>query len=976
MFNAIRQAALDPTTQTEILRAFAFRPVPANDMGVAAQSSCGLQPITACVAQAANGSLRAVFSYNNPTPSPVTIPSGADNNVTGGSADFTLPEAFASGQHAAVFAVPMSSGATVTWTLNGQAATASTATVRCTAAVVSQIGVDQYSPFPAAATPSCRLATPAEARYPASKLPPAARANTCVSIAYNYLGTLGFKWRNVDSDADDTAGLAADAALALGDTAAAAATTTTTATSDAGNVQMVQQALFGKLFRRVIQAVGGVAHAVVDGARKGLRAVTGVFIGSTDIDVTIDPQYTDAAFTAGTMTQDWGANFGKPISLQGLELRANRSVFLSVANLDANNHARVKVLNHLSGARICFRMTSPAGFITSLFTPDEVCTGQTVTKANVNVTLPVAQEEVNVMAQMIDVRGYMSRVGQVDLAGAEVVTGRVADLIGRIQGVSDSTNKNRAFTPCLGFSWKNEVEIYLELISAAATSTTFDYVDKKVTAFAGQELRSVSHALQLVIDQQAALSTLVVQNADTALGTEIATAKAAVDDAVTKLSAAKNAATVLAQQADDFATAAGTAARYTTGNNPAVHTAEQAVTQTINNVNAQVALTTTLVQTATTATAAAAAATATLATQVAGTDVEAAIDVARDNLNAAVGEVTAVATVVIGKLAATVSSAVVGGLALIIGGVIAEAFEFSAGGDILLPGASGDHSNLTSRGVMTHEFGHFVLCNLLEQTSPATFGLAYDDAAVQGIVSGQSVSAIGATLNESFADLIASQVAGGTNYARPASSKFSGSLNVCYASDTNCVEANFTNNDVKGSFNSGVLRDVSLFTDAFDGVPLSPFVTDVPTNGNEWQAGLTLAPMPGQDGRDEVVNLSGPGYSRWIRHAMSGFSLIREDNFFRGLSDAMVDDGFNWCARCQVFRLHTLDMSNQPLCKDQWVGQRPTFNANGTTGSLTCVYEGCPAGTTPNATTQACDPPCPPGSFFDPFQLTCVSIIL
>ena len=168
-------------------------------------------------------------------------------------------------------------------------------------------------------------------------------------------------------------------------------------------------------------------------------------------------------------------------------------------------------------------------------------------------------------------------------------------------------------------------------------------------------------------------------------------------------------------------------------------------------MNAQVALTTTLVQAETTATTAAAAAAATLATQVAGTVLESSIAAERDNLNTSVGEVTAVATVVVGKLAATVSAVVAGGLSLIIGGVIAEAFEFTAGGDILLPAASGDHSNLTSRGVTTHEFGHFVLCNLLENASPATFGIAYDDAAVQGIVSGQSVSAVGATLNESFA---------------------------------------------------------------------------------------------------------------------------------------------------------------------------------------------------------------------------------
>ena len=264
----------------------------------------------------------------------------------------------------------------------------------------------------------------------------------------------------------------------------------------------------------------------------------------------------------------------------------------------------------------------------------------------------------------------------------------------------------------------------------------------------------------------------------------------------------------------------------------------------------------------------AAAAMATLTVQAATTAAATAINDVRDEVNVIVGEVTNVAIVAIGKAAATVAAAIVEGVVQIIGSVIAGVFEFAAGGDVLMPAATGDHTNLTDRAVMTHEYGHFTLCNLLEKASPATFALAYDDAAVQGIVSGQSVSAAGAILNESFADLITSQVAGGTNYATPIGGGIKvGSEFYCFESNSDCIEHNTTNNDIMSSFNTAVLRDVSLFTDAFDGLMGRPLTFDRPMNGNEWAVtmpGLTLAPNPGQDAHDDVVNLRGNGFRRWI----------------------------------------------------------------------------------------------------------------
>jgi len=153
-----------------------------------------------------------------------------------------------------------------------------------------------------------------------------------------------------------------------------------------------------------------------------------------------------------------------------------------------------------------------------------------------------------------------------------------------------------------------------------------------------------------------------------------------------------------------------------------------------------------------------------------------------------------------------------------------------------------------------------------------------------------------------------------------------------------------------------------------------------PLNGNTWVATgskVQLAPAPGLDSKDDRIALPGAAFRSWMSHTFGRGTLLREDNVFGGLSDAMIDNGNNWCARCEVFRLHTIDpASGAPICPEEWVGQRPTLTINGTTSTLTCTFDGCPAGTTPNTTTGVCDPPCPPGEQFNGFLLRCERVII
>jgi hypothetical protein len=991
VYNAIRQAALDPAEPLELFRAFLIRPIPQSDLGLAPRASCGLQPVTQCVAQAANGSLRAVFSYTNPAGNPVTVPVGVDNSLTGGAAGVAPPEAFAAGAHTAVFAVGIPTGATVRWTLNGQTASASAATPRCSAAMVAQIGADVYKPFPTPPTPSCRYATPAEVRSPTSQLPAAARVNTCVTTSYQYLATLGFKWRGVDDDANDADAHAAEAAFSLGQGAAAA----TTSTSD-GHNQVVQSALFGKIFRRVGMAVLGTGRELVDFGRRGLRAFTGLFLGTTDVHVTIEPMLMDPSFAPGVMRQAWGARYNEPMSLEGIQLRAIRGPFLSVVDLDGNNHGKVVVVNHLSGARVCFRARSHTGSVTAGFISNEFCPPMLPTLGSQgSVTVRVGHPELNVMAQMTDARRYMTTVGRSTPEDAVVAVGWLPDMVGRMQALAGPEHRDRAFTPCLNFSWRNPVELFVALITQRAASGINEWTVATIRGGVTSAGGSVSGAMGRYTEVTTVSRAINTELMGTQHAQQAAAMSALVEDARIKLELAKNSATVLAQDTEDFVQATGTASRLVSQNDPAAPAATRVVQQTSDALNAQVASTRDSAQAAQTAVGIARASVNALAASLAasGDPDHAATLAALDGVFTAVTDGLVMGLMFVGQAATEIAGVAVAGVAgLVVAAgltVIGNVAEFFAGGDIIMP-SSGGPRNLLDRSVATHEYGHFILCNLLLNVSPVKFAYTYDEAAVQGFLSLQDPSATGAVVNEAFADLITSQVAGGTNYASPAVSfPSTGGTSYCDATGRDCIEANVNNAITPSTFPNRVLHYVSLFVDAFDAPGT---FGDAPSNGNPWTRPmglLQLSAVPGLENGDEVVTLRNQTvptswFTAWMGHATRRGDLLREDNVFAGLSDTMINHGYNWCERCEVFRLHTVGPMIDPMtmmpianCPERWVGDRPMFSLDGgmTTQTLACVFDGCPAGTTINNATRTCDPPCPANHRFDPFTLGCVPTI-
>ena len=767
----------------------------------------------------------------------------------------------------------------------------------------------------------------------------------------------------------------------------------TAAVQGGSSTTVVQSALFGKLFRKIVQAA--VGHRRRRGRRRcvaGLKGSLGSFSGTTDINITIDPRYTDSNFGTGTpMQQPFGAGFRQASSLQGMELRASKSVFLSLDKLDATNTGRVDVLNVGGNARICFQAENGAAKIVSPFLPVEFCPGRSISTST-PVTLSITMPTLNVMAQFTDAQHYMTKGRQVH---APQSRGHRRDGGGHDRthpGVVRELQQKSRIHPLSRVLVEERSGDVRKAPLRGGGGPREPVAERPIHTGARYVAVGINSELPALGTAAVQVSSLANQLAGTALAAQAAATKLAVDDALAKSKTAQVATTALAQDAEDLLKATDSAARRVSGNNPNVGAATALVQQTLDEMKAQTAVANAAIQAALQAAQAAQQQVMALESAIVAAGLNqlaATAAAARVGLNFVNGKLSVVTNFVTNLAADVVTGVAMGAAIFIASGIaltIGNIFELFAGGDIIMP-ASGSVKNLIDRGIATHEYGHYVLCNLLDSAAPNKFEMAYDDAAVQGILTAQSVTAAGAILNESFADMFVSQVAGGTNYAAPLVSLQTPNqlFSYCAASGTNCIEANVDNTFAATGtqiFGDLVLRDVSLFTDAFDGVPLGTpgNLLDVPTNGNQWSRITTfieLASAPGLSAGDEIVSMGNEQSStswlrQWISHAMDRGGLLREDNMFAGLDDAMIDHGDSWCARCEVFRLHTLDTSmpaQPPICPAQWVGPRP-LNP-GTSTTVTCTFEGCPSGQIADLPSRTCVL-CPPNQVWDPNQRKCV----
>jgi hypothetical protein len=986
VYNALRAAALDPNEPGEIFRAFQVRPLPVAE----AKSTCDLKPVAECVGTLDN-QLVGVFGYDNPSDGNVTVPIGPDNPKTAPH----QPEVFAPGVHHAAFAVPMGILPIASWTLNGKSATATFLFTRsCTPDELANVGKERFEPPNVDADPTaCRLSTPAESALPDSQLPPASRANTCVSLKYEYAGKLGFKWRGLDPGQTDEAAEAVLADLAAADSPVAAPGRTGT-----------QPKFFGKIFRKVFKKVVSVVQTAVDGVRQGITLVAGVFVGFHEVKLDLDVMNTDPFFNASAgspskLVRTWGTKAGDEIVTPGVSVRAVAGLFLDKTTADANNHATVRALDGIGGT-VCLQMKNgPVELVDGLFMAPIICsfapdaTGKThrvglpTSATAATISVPVMDGYMNTLAQLTDGAQYMRNVANFNMHRVEVVVGVPANAIGFFNG-------NRAFTPCFGFSWANDVSNFTTALGAVLADKAGDRLIDGANVAAQAAGRATDSALAF---QRQAIQSLL-SNATLFDGTPleapfhelVAAEQAALAAAeqmrtdVLKSSGAVEGATQaiqLVQRLEADASARAQAVR-TQAENDIAEIEPLATAAKLSGQSAEGASTAALAK----------------AEQFVSLAVG---DSLKENFASEIRALTGLAHGQVGlvieaqiRVAAQGVAMALRGVGMLVGSFIGDTvgqvFQLFAGGDMVMPVKGSDFSDrrsIRSRAVPSHEYGHFTLCNLLADVSTPQFVIAYNEAAADGIL-GQTADKPHVVINEAFADYIAGQLAGGADY-----SPLSGAIAPCdtgvsafASSDTycplnapaDCFDGNFVARS--SSFNDKVAEVATLVHDFFDGWKQAPFGGDLPSNANVWKS--AGAPMCGVDsmgnpiGNAARVEFAGQSFAsdddavminelhRVVFEMLSRGDRLRYTNFFRGLSETAAPHA-NWCARCEVFKLHS--SATPPTCPDEFVGPRP----NG----LVCEDEPCPPPSTIDHARRICVPPCPPGTTFDPISVSCKPII-
>ena len=260
-----------------------------------------------------------------------------------------------------------------------------------------------------------------------------------------------------------------------------------------------------------------------------------------------------------------------------------------------------------------------------------------------------------------------------------------------------------------------------------------------------------------------------------------------------------------------------------------------------------------------------------------------------------------------------------------------------------------------SRGVMTHEYGHFLMCDLLFRkgegegaTGPIGAGGPVTlSALVPRILEGNNDSRDDeiALVTESWADAFAMQVVGGANYIRAQHSTqpedFDHRMGFC--NGPHCMEFNYQGGDDydtsellspgKQAFLEELAKVESTIHDAFDSGNDSRRLTSAPSNGDIWlaDAGGTMrfASASYLAVEDEPVALDGAGWKRWVDGWLSRGGHPLRSEYFGGLSDAMAQQNATWCDRCEVFAVHEflpLDPMGSPFGD-------PTLYATGTFSS-------------------------------------------
>ncbi len=819
-------------------------------------------------------------------------------------------------------------------------------------------------PVPAVEAKECQNANFSSFRQlgPAScPLPAEFAERACAArIEYDYLGRHGFLYRGLAEGETDTKAEAAYAQFPAEDQAELR-----------GDISSIQQPLFGRLIRKVVKKVVKVARVAVDLSRKALTQVSRLVVGSQVFTIQLDIREQDPEFAvanATKMVRTWGppapggisdppgSGAGAPVSVPGLEVRASIGPFLSTARTNGQNQATVRVLDWSSPARICLRMNSDAATLEDWFWSRTVCsfpTNKYVGRWNAQPGVPLVHfaenRFLNIMAQYSEASAYMLQIAKVRMKKVLVLIGGAANLYS--SKAADGTR--RAYAPCLDLpNWTNPIPTVAAAIGAE---------------FGGRPGRWMRSKLKPALDGLNGFMEDVMGKWVTSL----ADAQAA---------AAEYRNRGLGQTADELLRLGEVAHKALTLANEQVRIARQVSEESfaqmewaaqavnegrITNDDPAVTLAKDLANQAK------------LSLELARGSLEdamLALDALKGQLlglsQAAAGEVAVLAlqTVRLLTIAPAVEMAANGvtgfvesigqaatGIVFYALGEVSEIFQDA---DIIMPDDA-----TRSRGVASHEYGHYVLCQLMYNEDAYKYGAAYTEMMVEttvGQLDGRDRTRDDeVVINEAFADFMAGQFIGAVNYFEVPQSITAGALNYCQATATDCLDDNIgglTQTSIAAGFSQAVGKTMTTLHDALDGHS----VGSNPGDGSVWQRAadnsITYVGPMSANVQDEVVAMSAQTLPTLVRKMFDRGILVRNGTLWGATNDVMVEVGYNWCQRCELFAIH----DSMDTCDPNVVGMRPA--------DLMCTFDGCPTPFLANAGSRRCD--CPVG--FSQHGATCV----
>jgi hypothetical protein len=248
-----------------------------------------------------------------------------------------------------------------------------------------------------------------------------------------------------------------------------------------------------------------------------------------------------------------------------------------------------------------------------------------------------------------------------------------------------------------------------------------------------------------------------------------------------------------------------------------------------------------------------------------------------------------------------------------------------------------DGGNLLSRGIGSHEYGHFGMCSMLYDED-WTKMVQIPSLILQRIAEGSYEDATDQTayLMEGWADFFAGQLVSGDSYFAPQNplmNEFDRDTAMVYCDGSKdgtkqpCWDWNYVEDldarpvsdgsGANGFFNQ-VRRVATTLFDAFDGHPNGG---NNPGNGDFWAQDMPtglIVPATAHtgDARDEVIQLPGSALRgiihNWVSATWPLGWQVNEQQFFGALnatirgtqSSVRPSQNYTWCDVCQMFAQH------------------------------------------------------------------------